>query len=632
MAVAEALAAAAAVGVPRIVQIGCDLPGARWAVEAAAAHDALVAGVALHPNEAPRLRPTSTPRWPRSRRWPPPATTGAGGGGDRARHFRTGPEGMAAQVASFRRHVDLAKRLDKTLVIHDRDAHDQVLEVLDEEGCPERWVMHCFSGDADFARPAWTAVRTCRFAGTVTFKNAQPLRDALAVAPLDRVLVETDAPFLTPTPHRGRPNASYLVPLTVRAMAEVRGDDLGDAVRGRRRQHRGRLRRSLVRRLPVCSDVVPRVGWGIVRAQILTRAGRPVVLVTLAAVVLAAVVVSIVGHRVLTSEVSISVDGQSRTVTASGDTVADALAAAGVEVGPHDAVAPGLDEAVSDGSRITVRTGREVRLSVDGEDATHWTTATDVSTALSALGTPYDRATLSLSRSATIPRDGVDLDVVTAKTLTVRIAGAKPVQQTLAALTPRDALGQLGVEVDEHDRTFPGLDHRLEDGDRFAFTDIDVTTERVRDEKVPHGTVEQPDDSAYVGDTSVVTEGRDGVRSARYEVTTKNGREIKRTLLGQKVLRQPVEEVLSVGTLSVDYAVWDRLADCEAGGNWSINTGNGYYGGLQFNLGTWQAWGGTGLPSNASRETQIAIATKLRDAAGGYGAWPGCAARLGLPR
>ena len=130
------------------------------------------------------------------------------------------------QEESFRRHIDLAKRLDKTLVIHDRDAHDDVLRVIDDEGAPDRWVIHCFSGDAAFARACLDRGAHLSFAGTVTFKNAEPLREALRVTPLDRVLVETDAPYLTPTPHRGRTNASYLVPLTVRAMAEVRGDDL----------------------------------------------------------------------------------------------------------------------------------------------------------------------------------------------------------------------------------------------------------------------------------------------------------------------------------------------------------------------------------------------------------------------
>ncbi len=224
----EALAEAAAVGVPRIVQIGCDLPGARWAVEAAERYDALVAGVALHPNEAPRLADAGRLDEAMAEIEQLAASS------DRVRavgetgldYFRTGEDGRAAQHESFRRHVDLAKRLGKTLVIHDRDAHDDVLRVLDEEGVPDRFVMHCFSGDAGFARACLDRGGWLSFAGTVTFKNAEPLREALRVAPRDRILVETDAPYLTPTPYRGRPNASYLVPLTVRAMAQTRGDDL----------------------------------------------------------------------------------------------------------------------------------------------------------------------------------------------------------------------------------------------------------------------------------------------------------------------------------------------------------------------------------------------------------------------
>ncbi len=224
----DAIAAATAVNVTRIVQIGCDLPGARWAVEAAATHDALVAGVALHPNEAPRLAAAgeldaALAEIERLAMTHDKVRAVGETGLDR---FRTGEDGRAAQEESFRRHVDLAKRLDKTLVIHDRDAHDDVLRVIDDEGAPDRWVMHCFSGDADLARACLDRGAYLSFAGTVTFKNAAPLRNALVVTPADRVLVETDAPYLTPVPYRGRPNASYLVPHTVRVMAQVRGDDL----------------------------------------------------------------------------------------------------------------------------------------------------------------------------------------------------------------------------------------------------------------------------------------------------------------------------------------------------------------------------------------------------------------------
>jgi TatD DNase family protein len=225
---ADAIARATEVGVRRIVQIGCDLPGAQWAVDAAREHDALVAGVALHPNEAPRLAAEgrldqAIAEIERLARAHDKVRAVGETGLD---HFRTGPDGWADQVESFARHIDLAKRLDKTLVVHDRDAHDEVLDVIHAEGAPERWVMHCFSGNPRFARACLERGAWLSFAGTVTFKNAQPLRDALAVTPLDRVLVETDAPFLTPSPHRGRPNASYLVPVTVRAMAEARATDL----------------------------------------------------------------------------------------------------------------------------------------------------------------------------------------------------------------------------------------------------------------------------------------------------------------------------------------------------------------------------------------------------------------------
>ena len=224
---AEALARAAEVGVPRIVQIGCELESARWSVRLAEELDGVVAGVSLHPNEAPRQAQAGRlseqldeiavlAEHPRVR------AVGETG----LDHYRTGEEGRAAQEESFRAHVALAERLGKTLVIHDRDAHADVLRVMDGETAPERVVMHCFSGDADFARACLDRGYWLSYSGTVTFRNAEDLREALAVTPSDRLLVETDAPFLTPMPHRGRPNASYLVPWTMRFLAEQRGADL----------------------------------------------------------------------------------------------------------------------------------------------------------------------------------------------------------------------------------------------------------------------------------------------------------------------------------------------------------------------------------------------------------------------
>jgi len=219
--VEQALAAASAVNVPRIVHIGCDLDAAAWAVRTAQAYEPIVAAVALHPNEAPRLASAgrlddavaeierlaaSTPR-----------VRAIGETG--LDHFRTGAVGRPAQEESFRAHIRLAHRLDKTLVVHDRDAHADVLRVLDEEGVPARTVMHCFSGDAAFARECLARGCYLSFAGTVTFNRAEALREAVRATPLDRLLVETDAPFLTPMPFRGRPNASYLVPHTVARIA-----------------------------------------------------------------------------------------------------------------------------------------------------------------------------------------------------------------------------------------------------------------------------------------------------------------------------------------------------------------------------------------------------------------------------
>ncbi|MCB0914346.1 MAG: TatD family hydrolase [Actinobacteria bacterium] len=231
-AVAEAVAAAAKVGVSAIIQVGCDLPGSRRAVAIAEAYEHVWATVALHPNEAPRLygsqgRAGLVAAWTEldelaSR----PAVRGVGETG--MDFYRTGPDGRVVQEESFRRHIDIAKNHGKALVVHDRDAHDDVLRILDDEGAPPVVVLHCFSGDAAFARQAVERGFYCSFAGVVTFKNAQPIRDALAEVPAELLLVETDAPFLTPVPCRGKPNASYLVPHTVRAIAEYRNWDTTD--------------------------------------------------------------------------------------------------------------------------------------------------------------------------------------------------------------------------------------------------------------------------------------------------------------------------------------------------------------------------------------------------------------------
>jgi TatD DNase family protein len=225
--VGAAVAAATAVGVPTLIQIGIDVPSSRWAAQVAAEHDAVWATVALHPNEAPRVSDLEADLAAIDALAARPEVRGIGETG--LDYFRTeGDDAIARQQESFRRHIDIAKRHDRTLVIHDRDAHSDVLRILQEEGAPDRVVFHCYSGDVGMARTCADAGYVMSFAGNVTYKANQYLRDALAVAPRDLLMVETDAPFLTPLPFRGRPNAPYLIPLTVRAMAQVRGEDPND--------------------------------------------------------------------------------------------------------------------------------------------------------------------------------------------------------------------------------------------------------------------------------------------------------------------------------------------------------------------------------------------------------------------
>jgi len=226
VAAGELIEAAAKVGVDRLVQVGVDVPSSRWSAELAARDERVLATVAVHPNEAPRLPDLDETLREIEALAGLPRVRGIGETG--LDTFRTGEDGRAAQEESFRAHIAIAKRHGKALIIHDRDAHADVLRVLDEEGAPETVILHCFSGDAEFAAECVRRGYLLSFAGTVTFGNARRLRAAAAVTPPEQMLVETDAPYLTPTPYRGRPNASYLIPLTMRALAETTGTDLDE--------------------------------------------------------------------------------------------------------------------------------------------------------------------------------------------------------------------------------------------------------------------------------------------------------------------------------------------------------------------------------------------------------------------
>ncbi|MBN6051180.1 TatD family hydrolase [Nonomuraea sp. RK-328] len=213
---------ARAVGVTRLVTIGYDLPSSRWNAEVAAAHADVYAGVAIHPNEAHAATPETLAEIEALAGRPEVRAVGETG----LDYFRDWAS-RDDQHASFRAHIEIAKRTGKALVIHDRDAHADVLKVLAEEGAPPVVVFHSFSGDAEMAAECAAAGYYLSFSGPVTYKNAGYLREAARVAPVELMLVETDAPYLPPVPHRGKPNAPYLIPLTLRCLAEVKGVDPG---------------------------------------------------------------------------------------------------------------------------------------------------------------------------------------------------------------------------------------------------------------------------------------------------------------------------------------------------------------------------------------------------------------------
>ena len=366
------------------------------------------------------------------------------------------------------------------------------------------------------------------------------------------------------------------------------------------------------------------------------------VLATLVGVVVASVAGVTVGYAALTKDVTLTLDGRTTHVSAIGATVGEVLAAEGIDVGEKDLVAPGTDEDVTDGTAIAVQFGRPLELAVDGDSRTYWVNSTNVASALGEIGRRFDGADLSASRSSSIGRTGLTLRVVTPKVVRIKL-GAKDLRtRKVTALTVADVLKSMDVKVDKHDKIQPSLTTEITSGDRVVVTDIRIATRRVAREVIDAPVVQREDPTMYEGEEEVVQSGRDGARKVTYRLRFVNGELVARKIVNASVSVRAVATIVKVGTkekpevVTSNFAggstVWDALARCESGGNWATNTGNGYYGGLQFSLGTWQAYGGSGLPSQASRETQIAIATKVRDAAGGYGAWPACAASLGLPR
>ena len=228
----DALDTGEALGIGAIVQVGCDVPSSLYAVRAAQADPRVLAAVALHPNEAPKLAEAGQLEAAL-------AAIDALAADSRVRalgetgldYFRTGEEGKEAQEESFRAHIRMAKKHGKAVQIHDREAHEDVVRILLDEGAPETVIFHCYSGGPDLAEICNEQGWYMSFAGTVTFKNSRGIQESLRLARRELILAETDAPFLTPHPFRGRPNASYMTNYTVRFMAGHLGAGLEELCR-----------------------------------------------------------------------------------------------------------------------------------------------------------------------------------------------------------------------------------------------------------------------------------------------------------------------------------------------------------------------------------------------------------------
>ncbi|MBW0117405.1 resuscitation-promoting factor, partial [Pseudonocardia abyssalis] len=340
--------------------------------------------------------------------------------------------------------------------------------------------------------------------------------------------------------------------------------------------------------------------------------------------------------------VVLSVDGQERTLHTFAGDVAGALAAAGLAPTPQDRVQPALPTDVADGDYIIVNRARPLTLVEGGQERQIWTTAASVQDALAGLGLDAAPIQMSASPEAPIPLSGLALELNIPRTVSLADGSAAQVPVTTMAGTVAGLLAEQGVTLGPDDVSVPSPDSILAEGTAIQIVrNGEGEVIETRTIEPPEQIVEDPEMPR--GDREVVDPGTPGEQTAVVRVFVQNGQEVRRVQVRAGSTTPPTPRIVKVGTnddvpqapVVSDGGVWDRLVQCEATGNWAINTGNGYYGGLQFDRSTWHAYGGgeyADLPHQASREEQIAIATKVRDDRGGYGAWPACSRKLGLPR
>jgi uncharacterized protein YabE (DUF348 family) len=361
---------------------------------------------------------------------------------------------------------------------------------------------------------------------------------------------------------------------------------------------------------------------------------------SLFAVVLLGLVGGLVAYFLAQKSLTLTVDGRSRTVSTYADTVSEMLEDQGLTTASHDVVLPGPGAPVSDGDTVVVNRARPLALTVDGVRVKVYVTARNVEQALDQLGYRGNNLVLSASRSERLPLDGMRLTISTPKSITLVHDGQQAVVTTTAG-TAGDLLAEQGITLGPDDRTSLYATQALLNNMRLQVYRVQYRTITVPS-AVPHQTVQTQDPNAIKGTQKVTQPGVDGLQTTTFKVTLVDGVETARQQLSSTVTKPAVDELVTVGTKaaptntgavppgSTSGLNWDALAKCEAHGNWAADTGNGYYGGLQYNKSTWLAYGGGAyapLPSQATREQQIAIGEKTY-AARGASPWPTCGRHL----
>jgi uncharacterized protein YabE (DUF348 family) len=350
---------------------------------------------------------------------------------------------------------------------------------------------------------------------------------------------------------------------------------------------------------------------------------------------IAAVLLSATGGSAMAmamdKDVNVDIDGVSQHVRTYSSTVAQVLKDDGITLGAHDAVSPSPNAPVADGGTINLERGRLVKLTVDGVEQDHWTRATTVGGAMSELGLAGKGAWVSQASGAAVPLSGMSLQVRMPKQVTLTDGASAPRTVTTTDATVGQLLADQHIQIGSQDSVNPGLNDQIT-GDMKIMISRTGTQVVTITQSIPFQIQQIQDSTMQEGTQQITTPGVNGSEQVTYRITQVNGKETNRVQLQTNVTTQPVTQVVRVGTQPLPGdAVWDRIAQCESGGNWSINTGNGYYGGLQFNLPTWDSNGGqvyAARPDLATKAQQIAIADKVR-AARGYEPWE-CAGELGI--